>query len=613
MINRIRCLFYKKLIKKTALFDPAYYLSEYPDVRRADIDPLTHFLMNGWKEGRNPSAHFNTSYYLEKNPDVAVTGVNPLIHYIKFGAKERRSASPQSIKPSEPQVQHDLIQPTENISSSSSIIPMEVKTDQSSKQTYLFSFENVYRDGIPLPCTDITEIVICVGKSPKNVLECLPSIREFTQKGTYIIHLVTDINDLKNIEHLATDDIIIHTHEMSIFNYSIANNLVLRHAKNDVVLLNDDTVVTEGWLEKLRVASKGFALTGAHTMPHRSGNPDMWGEGKTMVTNYPINMFCAFIPRRVQQIVGVLDEEFYYYGGEDVDYSIRARLNGFPLVVSDAFVEHKDNQSFGETKMTLMAESDKILFTKYGAITPFDLSSFIPLVSIIIASYKRGYLLESAIKSIYTSEYENFEVIIVDDGSPDDTPAYVLELQKKYDKVKYLRLEKNQGLVRARAAGMALAKGQFIFFTDDDDTVLPNRISSPLKFMSKHQDLDVVYCDFNVFDGETTKPMRCASFDRQKYLDLEFNIGSGILFARTKPFLAIPFYPHFEHAVDYDWVFRFVRAGYKLDYCPEIVMNYNRSGSVENHLAGTQVALDKHKEVYNRELLLDTKVKRKNN
>ena len=610
MLNFIRSILDKRLVKKTTLFDPAYYLSQYPDVRHADMDPLTHFMKAGWKERRNPSAVFDTAFYLESYTDVAINGMNPLVHYIRFGANEGRLTKRPSHTASMPQTDSVPQHAAPSTPFASKIIAMKVDSKKSSIKTTTFDFERVYREGLPLPCTEVTDIVICVGKSPKNVLECIPSIREHTKKGSYIIHLVTHIQDLPNIEHLADEDILIHTHEMSIFNYSMANNIVLGIAKNDVVLLNDDTVVTKDWLEKLRRASKGFALTGAHTMPHRSGNPDMWGQGETMVSNFTINMFCAFIPRRVRDIVGLLDEEFYYYGGEDVDYSIRARLNGFPLVVSDAFVEHKDNQSFGETKMALMAESDKILFTNYGAVTPFDLSAYVPLVSIVMATYKRGYLLESAIQSIYTSDYTNFEIIIVDDGSPDDTPSYVLELQKKYDKIRYLRLEKNQGLAKARAAGLALAKGQFVFFTDDDDTVLPNRASGPLRFMTTHQELDAVYCDFNVFDGKTTKAIRCAPFDRQKYLDLEFNIGSGILFARMKPFLAVPFYSHFDNAVDYDWVFRFVRAGYKIDYCPEIVMNYNRSGSPEDHLAGNQLALDKHKEVYNREMLLDTRVKR---
>lgn len=78
-------------IKKSDFFDPAYYLLEYPDCRRADVDPLWHFVRFGWKEGRNPSPQFDTSYYLRKNPDVRHAGMNPLVHFIKYGQAEGRA------------------------------------------------------------------------------------------------------------------------------------------------------------------------------------------------------------------------------------------------------------------------------------------------------------------------------------------------------------------------------------------------------------------------------------------------------------------------------------------------------------------------------------------
>ena len=71
-----------KLIKKSGLFDPGYYLKTYADVRKADVDPLKHFCKRGWKEGRNPSAQFNTRQYLAKHPELKESGTNPLIHYI---------------------------------------------------------------------------------------------------------------------------------------------------------------------------------------------------------------------------------------------------------------------------------------------------------------------------------------------------------------------------------------------------------------------------------------------------------------------------------------------------------------------------------------------------
>ena len=72
------------------LFDPGYYLATNPDVRSAGLDPLAHFLMTGWREGRNPSRSFDVGYYQRANPDVAAAGLNPLVHYGWSGATEGR-------------------------------------------------------------------------------------------------------------------------------------------------------------------------------------------------------------------------------------------------------------------------------------------------------------------------------------------------------------------------------------------------------------------------------------------------------------------------------------------------------------------------------------------
>ncbi|PIU08118.1 MAG: hypothetical protein COT28_21570 [Methylobacterium sp. CG08_land_8_20_14_0_20_71_15] len=71
-------------------FDEAYYRWRYRDVAEADIDPLTHYLEHGWREGRDPSAYFSTRGYLEQNPDVAQAGVNPLVHFWENGLSEGR-------------------------------------------------------------------------------------------------------------------------------------------------------------------------------------------------------------------------------------------------------------------------------------------------------------------------------------------------------------------------------------------------------------------------------------------------------------------------------------------------------------------------------------------
>ncbi len=84
---------YRK-IKLSGYFDPAYYLLTYPDVRKADVDPLSHYIAHGWREQRNPARTFDTNYYLKTNPDVRQAGIDPLIHYLSYGQFEGRSTSP---------------------------------------------------------------------------------------------------------------------------------------------------------------------------------------------------------------------------------------------------------------------------------------------------------------------------------------------------------------------------------------------------------------------------------------------------------------------------------------------------------------------------------------
>lgn len=79
------------LIKRSGLFDEKYYLEKNEDVRRADINPLWHYVSYGWKEGRNPSRRFDLESYLLLNSDVREAEVNPLTHYLCHGNKKERS------------------------------------------------------------------------------------------------------------------------------------------------------------------------------------------------------------------------------------------------------------------------------------------------------------------------------------------------------------------------------------------------------------------------------------------------------------------------------------------------------------------------------------------
>jgi len=84
----------RRLVRSSGLFDEAWYLSETADIIHSKIDPLTHYLLFGGFERRDPSPYFDSGWYLDTYKDVTEAGVNPLVHYLKFGRREGRAAKP---------------------------------------------------------------------------------------------------------------------------------------------------------------------------------------------------------------------------------------------------------------------------------------------------------------------------------------------------------------------------------------------------------------------------------------------------------------------------------------------------------------------------------------
>ncbi|WP_198018809.1 methyltransferase domain-containing protein [Azorhizobium doebereinerae] len=76
------------------LFDAFYYLRENPDVEAAGINPLLHYLVWGWREGRSPHPYFQNDWYLQRYPDVRAAEVNPLVHFVVSGGREGRDPNP---------------------------------------------------------------------------------------------------------------------------------------------------------------------------------------------------------------------------------------------------------------------------------------------------------------------------------------------------------------------------------------------------------------------------------------------------------------------------------------------------------------------------------------
>ena len=111
-----------------------------------------------------------------------------------------------------------------------------------------------------------------------------------------------------------------------------------------------------------------------------------------------------------------------------------------------------------------------------------------PLISVIIPTYNRGWIIKEAIDSVLAQEYINYELIVVDDGSTDDTHDILNSYQKSF----LVLRQNNKGVSSARNRGLAAASGQFIAFLDSDDFWLPQKLSQQVDFF--HSNPDALIC-----------------------------------------------------------------------------------------------------------------------
>jgi glycosyltransferase involved in cell wall biosynthesis len=121
-----------------------------------------------------------------------------------------------------------------------------------------------------------------------------------------------------------------------------------------------------------------------------------------------------------------------------------------------------------------------------------------PLISIIICTYNRARLLTKTLKSVFAQDYKPVEIVIVDDGSNDDTEKIV----KSFANEIFYYKKNNEGIAKARSFGGRMAKGEYIAYQDDDDIMPPDRISLLYEALCIYPSAVFATGDFVVIDRE---------------------------------------------------------------------------------------------------------------
>lgn len=123
-----------------------------------------------------------------------------------------------------------------------------------------------------------------------------------------------------------------------------------------------------------------------------------------------------------------------------------------------------------------------------------------PRISVIMGIYNCASTLVEALDSLYAQTYQNFKIIMCDDGSSDNTYHVAADFAKKHDNIILIRNEKNMGLNFTLNHCLEYADTEYVARMDGDDISLPTRFEKEIKFLDEHPEYDFVSCPMIYFD-----------------------------------------------------------------------------------------------------------------
>ncbi len=190
-----------------------------------------------------------------------------------------------------------------------------------------------------------------------------------------------------------------------------------------------------------------------------------------------------------------------------------------------------------------------------------------PLVSIIICIYNGATFLGNAIDCVLKQDYPEIELIVVDDGSTDNSA----EIAGSYPQVTIVSHEDNRGLPSARNTGIQAAAGEYIAFLDADDLWPPNKLSAQVKFHQEHPEYKYSFTLERFFFEEskerpdwTQKPV--LQGDHVAY------VPSSMLFQKSIFKIVGQFDPKFKAGLTSEWIFRAKDQGFLGGIVEEVLL-----------------------------------------
>lgn len=342
----------------SSYFNAEYYCNQIANCAVSADEAVSHYATVGWRYGLDPGPNFSTGKYLDRYPDVGVAELNPLYHFLAYGQPERRLAD----RPYHRRLPVFLPIPTTPSHENFVEVLARFETSRATDE-------------------EPVDVIVPVYKGAAETLRCIYSV--LTARCEAAINLLV-VNDCSpdtaitdRLKWLSDRGLIELLHTSTNSGFVAACNLgMLRHRNRDIVLLNSDTEVFDGWIDRLKNAAyrnsktatvtpfsnnaeicsypffkerKLFALELSDAALDRLFASENAGKEFEIPTGVG---FCMYVRRDAIDEIGILDAHNFGFGyGEENDFSRRVVARGRRnILAADVFVRHYGGVSFGDSK-----------------------------------------------------------------------------------------------------------------------------------------------------------------------------------------------------------------------------------------------------------------------
>lgn len=494
-------------IKESAHFDETYYGTAYPDVVAVGIDPAIHYLMEGYREGRDPSRYFSTEFYLKAYPDVAAADVNPLEHFLGYGQREGRRCSPYYIDGH--RLPFDLRSEVRSLKIPVANPPHGITRAETSLKigVHLHCF---FVEVVPQLLRSIAKITgdvrLYISVPSQQMIELIDG--HLSDHGLEAARYAIVPNRGRDIapmliefaEDLLSCDVALHVHtkkskEREAFRSSfgekwlkdIDRNLLFNPTYIEGILSlfshseSLGVVCPEPFAEISPFMTWGGNLKGAQLLMRKLGySQEVLSE---VEPNFPAGSMCWFRPQALEGLFRL-----------DLDYT------DFPPepIPDDGTLAHAIERCLFEIASQHGFNHVTVSPLPYEKCWP----SFLPpKISIVIPVYNAEAWIDQAIQSVLAqdSTHVPVEILLVENGSTDGSLEILEGYTQRHSNIRLL-FEKNKGAGDARNCGLRAAKGKYVGFLDADDVLATDALGDLFSIAEADDDIDFATSSLVMFN-----------------------------------------------------------------------------------------------------------------